>query len=239
MPHIRNTILFFTIVILSGFSAHKAYAQYPGMAAVRAQQSQQFMNQQMRMMMQMNMNRNWRRNAGQGEGYVVTLKGGETKKIKSYMYLDTALHTNFLVYVDKKFPKSDSAHRFQKIYPDQTLNITALVTDDEGGEEAKYGLPTDSGWTVKVITGAINIYAKSGNYLTVVGTPMFGSPKLDFASAEIIGVQLNDGTIEKLSKENVLKMVAGNAKATEYVEKKGLYEAVKRYNHDAEKAAKI
>lgn len=185
----------------------------------------------------MNLNRNWRKNAGQGQGYIVVLKDGEMKKIKSYMYLDTVLHMNFLVFIDKKFPKSDTMHRFQKIYPGQTSNITALITDNEGYEETRSGLPTDSGWTIKVMTGAINIYAKSGNYLTVVGTPVFGSPKMDFASAEIIGIQLNDGPIQKLSKENVLKIIAGNTKATEYVEKKGLYEAVRRYNNDAEKAA--
>lgn len=238
MPHIRNIILFFTIIILSSFSAYKAYAQYPGMAAVRAQQNQQFMNMQMNMQMQMNMNRNWRKNAGQGQGYIVILKDGDIKKIKSYMYLDTVLHKNFLVFVDKKFPKSDTLHRFQKIYPDQTSNITALIPDNQGYEETRPGLPTDSGWTIKVITGAITVYAKSGTYLTVVGTPAFGAPKMDFVSAEIIGIQLNDGPIEKLSKDNVLKIVTGNSKATEYVEKKGLYEAVKKYNHDAEKVAK-
>eukprot|EP01037_Dinobryon_pediforme_P000858 gene858-863_t len=56
-------------------------------------------------------------------------------------------------------------------------------------DEEKFGLPTDSGWTIKVVTGAIRIYAKSGNYLAVVGTPVFGSPKLDFASVEIIGAK--------------------------------------------------
>jgi hypothetical protein len=233
MPHIRNLILFLTIIIFFCFSAYKAYAQYPGMAAFRAQQSRQFMNQQMNMQMQMNMNRNWRRQAGQGDGYIVTFKVGERKTIKSYMYMDTVLHKNFLVYVDKKFPKSDSVHRFQKVYPEQTLNISALVTDELGDEEAKYGIPTDTGWTIKVMVGVINVYAKSGNYLTVVSTPVFGAQKLDFAVAEIIGIQFNGGPIEKLSKDKVLKMVADNAKATQFVEEKGLYEAIRKYNHDA------
>lgn len=238
MPHIRNILFFFTIIILSGFSAFKAQAQYPGMSAVYARHNQQVMNQQMQMRMQMNLNRNWRKNAGQGQGYIVTLKDGEKKSFKSNMYLDTVLHKNFLVFVDKKFKRSDSTNRFRKIYPDQTLSITALVTNDQGEEEAKQGLPTDTCWTVKVITGAINIYAKSGTYLNVVGTPLFAAPKLDFASAEIIGIQATDGAIEKLSKENVLRIVADNPKATEYVEKKGLYEAVKKYNQDAKMAAK-
>ena len=234
MPRIHKPLLFFAIAILFCFSAHKLYAQYPGMAAVRAMQNQQFLNQ-MQMQMQTNMLRNWRKNAGQGLGYYVRLKGGENKMIKSNMYLDSVLHKNFLVYVDKKFPKSDTTHQLQKIYPDQTLSISALVTDEYGAEEVRYGLPTDSGWTVKVITGSINIYAKSGNYLTVVSTPAFGSPKMDFAAAEIIGIQLNDGPIEKLSKENVLKIIVDNPKATEYLEKKGLYEAVKKYNRDTKK----
>jgi len=237
MQHVRKILIILAIATLFIFSPGKSWAQYPGMAAFRAQQSQQFMNQQMRMQMQMNMNRNWRKNAGQGEGYIVTLKDSAKKTVKSFMYLDTVLHKNFLVYVDKKFPKSDSAHRFQKIYPDQTLNIAALITDDQGVEEAKYGLPTDSGWVVKVINGAINVYAKSGSYLTIVSTPVFGAPKLDFVASEMIGIQLNDGPIEKLTKENVSKIVADNAKASEYIEKKGLYEAVRKYNHDTAKTA--
>lgn len=236
MPNIRSLVFFSTIIILSCFSAFETLAQYsPGVQAALAQHHQQIMNQQMRTMMFMNMNRNWGKYAGQGDEYIVKLKNGERKTFTSNMYLDTVLHKNFLVFVNKKFKKSDSANRFQKIYPDQTSAIGLVV--DFNVEDPRIGLPTDSGWSIKVIKGAINIYAKSGNYLNVVSVPTFGSPKMDFAASEIIGIQLNNGTIEELSKENVLKIVAGNARATAFVEKKGLYEAVKKYNLDAENAA--
>lgn len=230
--------LFYSFLSLFVFLSKKSFAQYPGMAAVRAQQSQQFMNQQMQMQMNMNINRNWRKTAGQGSEYIVTLKDSTRKTVTSYMYRDSATHKSYLVFVDKKYKKTDTANRFQKIYPDQTLNITAIVIDEQGADEAKYGLPTDSCWMVKVMSGPINVYAKSGNYLAVVSTPLIGNPKLDFAPTEVLGIQFNDGPIQKLSKENISKMIADNAKATELADKKGLYEAVKRYNHDAEKAAK-
>jgi hypothetical protein len=236
MPNIRSLVSFSTIIIVSCFSAFEALAQYPpGVQAAFAQHHQQFVNQQMSTMMLMNMNRNWGKYAGQGDEYIVKLKNGERKTFTSTMYMDTVLHKNFLVFVNKKFKKSDSVNRFQKIYPHQTSAIGLVIDYNE--EDPRIGLPTDSGWNIKVIKGAINIYAKSGNYLNVVSVPAFGSPKMDFAASEIIGIQLKGGAIEKLSKENVLKAVAGNARATAFVEKKGLYESVKKYNLDAENAA--
>jgi hypothetical protein len=230
-----KTLLIFLISAVLIFLNQKSFAQPRGMtmSQVNQQTGRWVMDQQMRFMTQMQMaNMNWRQYAGKGESYYVTFKDSTRKQVVSYMYYDTVQRKSFLLFVNKKFPKSDSVHRFQKIYPDQTLNLAF------GGEEgAKYGLPTDTGWTFKVISGAITVYAKNMDYTVVTGTPAFGAPTFDFVPAAIIGIQLNDGPLENLTKENVSKMVSQDAKATALLEKKGLYEAVARYNKDIEKAA--
>jgi len=218
------------------FLSLQSLAQPRGMtmSQVNQQTGRWVMNQQMQFMQQMQMNNmNWRQYAGKGELYYVTFKDSTRKQVTSFMYYDSVQRKSFLLFVNKKFPKSDSAHRFQKIYPDQTRNLA--FGEDDG---AKYGLPTDSGWTFKVITGAITVYAKSMDYAAITKTPAFGAPILDFVPSSVIAIQMNDGPMEKLSKETVSKMVSQNAKAVALLEKKGMYEAVERYNEDAEKAAK-
>jgi len=95
------------VVSLLFFYSLRAFAQYPGMAAVRAQQNQQFMNQQMQMQMnmqmQMSMNRNWKSYAGEGGRYRLTLKDSTTTKVTSWMFHDSVLRKNFLVYEDDEF----------------------------------------------------------------------------------------------------------------------------------------
>lgn len=231
-----KTLLTFSIISTIIFPGLQSIAQPRGMtmSQVNQQTGRWAMNQQMQFMQQMQMNSmNWRRNAGQGEPYNVTFKDSTKKKVVSYMYYDTVRRKSFLVFVNKKFPKSDSAHRFQKIYPDQTLNLSF------GEHEwVKNGIPTDSGWTFKVITGAITVYAKSIDYAAITKTPAFGAPISDFVPAAIIGIQQNDGPMEKLTKETVSKMISQDTKAVALLEKKGMYEAVERYNRDAEKNTK-
>jgi hypothetical protein len=229
-PKLRFT-LFVTSLLF--FYSLQASAQYPGMGAFRAQQSRQFANQQMQTQMQMMANMNWRQNAGQGDSYYVTFKDSTQKKVVSYMYYDSVQRKNFLILVDKKFPKSDSVHRFRKIYPEQTLSLSS------GQEEwLKYGFPTDSCWTFKVITGAITVYAKNTDYLVITKTPLLSSEVSDFSPAAIIGIQLNDGPVEKLTKETVSKMVSQDPKAVALLEKRGMCDAVERYNKDIEKNKK-
>ena len=188
---------------------------------------------QMQMQMQMSMNRNWKSYAGEGGRYTLTLKDSTTTNVTSYMFHDSVLRKNFLVYEDDEFAASDSVHHFKKIYPDQTINITALTYDDMGGDVPNYGVPTDTGWIFRVIVGPITVYAKSAEYLMLTD-----ENKLDFASSEIIGIRNNDGPIEKLSKESLLKIIATDPKAVKLLDKKRMYEAVKKYNKDSEKSTK-
>ena len=214
----------------------QSFAQPRGMTMnqVYSQVNRQTMNQQTNFAWQMQMaNMNWRQFAGQGESYYVTFKDSTQKKVASYLYYDTTQRKNFLVFVNKKFPKSDSAHRFQKIYPEQTLSLSYGQ-----GESLRYGFPNDSGWTFKMITGAITVYTKSTDCSVITKTPLFGLPISDFVPAAVIGIQLNNGPMEKLTKENVSKMISQDAEAVELLEKKGMSEAIERYNKDVEKNTK-
>ena len=218
------------------FFIENSFAQPRGMtmSQVNQQTGRWAMNQQIQFMTQMQMaNMNWRQFAGRGEKYYVTFKDSTTKQIASFMYYDTLQRKNFLVMVNKKFPKSDSVHRIQTIYPYQTLNLSF-------GEEKwkKNGIPTDSGWTFKVVTGAIKVYAKSMDYYMITKTPAFSAEIPDFVPSAIIGIQLNDGSMEILTKETVLKMVSLDVKAVELLEKDGMYMAIARYNRDVEKNAR-
>lgn len=211
-----------SVLSLLFFYSLNASAQFPGMAAVRAQQNQQFMNQQMQTHMLMNMN--WRQNAGNGDIYKVTFKDSSKRNITSLIYQDSVTHKSFLVLVDKKFPKTDT-NRFKKIYCNQTIDIT--IDDLELGETI-IGIPTDSCWSFRVVSRPLCVYSRNAYYLTT-------SPK-DFDKSAIIGIQLNRGPIEELTEENLRKMVESNPKALELLNKQELYKAVKRFNRDAEKA---
>jgi len=221
MTHFYKTSLSILTCLLFILFAGKSFAQYPGMGAFRAQQSQQFANQQLQMQMQ---NANWRTSAGQGEKYKVTFKDSSVKELVSFMYKDTVKHKTFLVLVDKNFKKSDSLHRYQKIYPDQTLYISTII-DYQANTEI-YGVQTDSCWTFKIMSGAINVYSDHSKLADWVW---------DYI---VTGIQLNDGPILRYSPENLKQMVGQDADAVAEIEKKNYYRAVKKYNRNAEKAAK-
>jgi hypothetical protein len=223
----KTSLSILTCVLLVLFGT-KSYAQYPGMRAFRAQQTMQMANQQMQMQM---MNTNWRRTVGTGDKYTVVFKDSSIKKFVSLMYTDTILHKNFLVFVDKNFPKSDTAHRNQKIYSDQTRSIS--TDDHDVWGNIQNGTPNDSCWTFKVISGPLTVYARTAGYLLPTG-PYSN----DFDLSAVTGLQLNSGPIEKYSQENLEKMVGQNKDALNDIKKKKYYKAVKRYNRHAEKAAK-
>lgn len=205
------------------FLTQITFAQYPGMTAVRANMNRQFINQQMRT--QMMMGTNWRSNAGDGSIFNVTFKDSSQKEMTSFIYRDSLTHKSFLVFVNKKFRKSDSAHRWQKIYPDQTVRISSDAGDDN---ETVVGIPTDSCWSFRMISGPLAVYTSDVSYLT---------EKNDLDKQVILGIQLNDGPIEKYTEENLTRMIGGDPKAAEFLNKKQFYKAVKRFNKDALKAA--
>lgn len=234
MKHIYKILHAFLPFLLFFISSSNSSAQYPGMNKVYSNIASQNARQQMDMMNNMNMNRmwNWRQGAGKGATYHVIFKDSSVKEVVSYMYTDTESHKCFLVFVDKKFPKSDTSHRNRKIYSDETLYIS--TTKDYANIET-YGVPNDSCWMFKVISGPLTVYAKSLNYL--VPADNFGNEnELDLSS--IIAIQLNDGPIVKYTTDNLKQMVGQYPDALNCVEKKKYYRAVKKYNRHAEKDEK-
>jgi hypothetical protein len=174
---------------------------------------------------------NWNKASGKHK-YQVTLKDSSVKETLSYMYTDTISHKSFLLFEDKKVPKSDTAHHYQMIYTDQTLYISTIVDLDANTEV--YGVPNDTCWAFKVISGPISVYAKSFNYLTLAKN----LNENEFDIPEIVGVQLNDGPIVKLTHDNLKQMIGQDTNALETLEEKKYYKAVKKYNRHAEKDAK-
>jgi endonuclease III-like uncharacterized protein len=77
------------------------------------------------------------------------------------------------------------------------------------------------------MSGALNVYSKY---------PQIAQG--DFLTSSIIAIQLNNGQMVKYSVENLKQMVAGDTDALENIEKKNYYKAIKKYNRNAEKAAK-
>jgi hypothetical protein len=219
----HKTLSILSLLILFAFSAKNSFGQYAGMGAFRSSQNRQFVNQQMTRNLGL-------RGIDDNENYKYTfnviLKDSSTQAVNSIIYTDTVLHKNYLLFVDKKFPKSDSAHRFQKIYPDQTVNISRVDLYSDL-KNVVIGKPNDSCWMFKVISGPVSVYSflsEQDGY--------FSDP------SSFIGLQLNNGPIFNFSEENLKTMIGQDTEALENIEKKDFLKAIKKYNQHASKAAK-
>ncbi|MDB5026273.1 MAG: hypothetical protein JWP78_4028 [Mucilaginibacter sp.] len=155
--------------------------------------------------------------------FEILFKDSTRKKTYSNIYFDTILRKSYLILEDKSFSKSDTAHRNQKIYPDQTLKISRINFSDK----VINGIANDSCWMFKVLPGSINVYS----YLSEENGPTFNA-------WTIIGIQQNDGPIIKYNPENLKQMVAQDSEALEKAQNKQYYMVIKIYNRNFKKAAK-
>lgn len=229
MKSTLNTSVVLVVSAVFILLSPRSFAQPRGMTMnqVYSQVNKQTMNQQMQMNMQMQMLS--LNNAGSynpNYTYDVTMTDGTMLQVTSRILSDTTLKKTYLLIVDKRFKKSDTTHRFQRIYPFQTKIISRI--DDTPGAPAITGLPTDSCWMFKIISGAINVYS----LLSVEDDEQIFDP------SSIVGIQLNDGPIVKYNADNLKPMVGQDTKALELIGDKNLYRAIKRFNRDAKKAAK-
>lgn len=227
MTQTIKTLTTLFIGILLALSVKNASAQYPGMNRVYANMNRQFANQQMNMMMANMRYGNYYYN--NKYTFYVVLKDSSQKEVTSKIYTDTTLHKSYLLLVDKKYPKSDTAHRYQKIYADQTSNIYRV--DNSGFSEKPVtirGIANDSCWMFKAISGPITVYS------------LLSEPDgYNFDPSTIIGIQLKDGPIVKFTADNLKQMICQNdARALEIAENKNYLKAIKKYNRDMEKAVK-
>ncbi len=222
---IKNLLAFVTIIASFIFCNTKVAAQYPGMAAVYKQIAA---NQQNQWMMMMG-NALLRGNQVFPDTYKVKLKDSTVKEITSFIYTDSIKHKDYIIFEDTKFKRSDAAHRYQKIYPDQTLTIAVQSRSyDYTIDDYTYntfGKPTDSCWMFDTIIGAIKVYGKYSKL-----------GKNDYKPENIVGISLNGGKMEKFTDGNIKKMVATNAKALELANDGKYYRAIMRFNKGVEKA---
>jgi hypothetical protein len=224
----NSKTLIIPIIILFVFSAKVSWGQYPGMAAVRQQWSNQFAQQQMQMQMNSMMLFNNADIPNFKYDYEVILKDSTKIMVKSKIYNDTSKHKTYLLLVDKSIPKSDMAHRERKIYPDQTLGISRQVeAEDAANRPIPFkGMPTDSCWLFKTITARISAYS------------FLGEQGDDFSYSTITGIQKGNGPIIHFSPDNLKQMIADDPDAMKFFDKKKYPKAIDRYNVDADKAVK-
>lgn len=157
--------------------------------------------------------------------YLVTMKDNAQLIVRSKIYADTARHKTYLIFVDKKYNRTDT-NRNRKIYVSQTLSIARMT--GSGGLEKKWytGMATDSCWMFKAISGNINAYSTfSENGLGLIPPPL-------------MAIQRGEGPIIKLTAGNLKPMVGQDIAALKNIQKGNYYKAIERYNHDAEVAAK-
>jgi hypothetical protein len=207
-------------------------------AQLRTSMSNQFMAQQMSMNMRMMSNfgsAEHSANSSRIQGafneynYLVKLKDGTTKTVKSYIYIDTLLHKSYLLFVDKSVPKADTAHRKQKIYADHTLSIGRIFTignDSNSVVKQEYftGVATDSCWQFKALSGKITLYSIFSE---------MGDSRL-FDPSTVVGIQYDNGSVLRLEPDALKSFIASDEKAMKYFNKKDYYSAIKKFNKDSE-----
>ncbi len=234
-----KTLFSILILFLFLFCTNNLFAQYPGMGAFRAQQSQQFINHQTQMMNNLRLMTNSRYSSYQELEYQVQYKDSAIKKVTSYMFYDTLTKKSFLIYVNKKFPKSDTLHRYEKIYPENTLKILAPITLERYGEKIEVnieGMANDTCWVFKVLAGSISLHGKSTDYLFYYNSQF--SFEAEIIPSLIVGIQLKDGPILKYNLENLTNFMADNQKCLKLLQNKKFFKAINRYNADKVKETK-
>jgi hypothetical protein len=219
--------LFLLLVFATVFFANNCLAQFPGMNRVYSNMAMQ--NQQMMHNMMIN-NMTLLNNSEYNPEYkfAVVMKDSSKLEVQSKLYIDTALHQNYLVVLNKNFPKKDP-RREHKIYPAQTAEISR-------NSFARYtltptqivGVPNDTCWLFKSINGKISAYSNL--------------PVLDFGnnmiSMMLCAIQLDNGPVLKLTSADLTNMVGKNSNALKAIKKKDYYQAIKKFNKDFEKADK-
>jgi len=221
-----------TLVLLTLFTRQvSAQNMNARMNAVNNMWNKQFTQSQMQMQMQNRMNMSFfnQKNGSYNYDYVyvITMADSSKRQVYSKIYLDTARHKNYLLFLDRNLPKTDP-NKIKKIYANETLSIERNLAGGGVIDDKWYkGVAKDSCWMFKVISGPINAYS--------VLSEEDGSK---FMPETLVGIQKGDGPILQVSAENLMPMVEQNADAFGYAKTKNYYEAIKKYNQDAAKAAK-
>ena len=219
----KSIFKYFTIALLAGFACKEsaqAQSQTQVLGNLVQQQNNNFdmrdRNQTMVVWLVNNYDYNYKYD------FVVTMKDGSKKTVKSKIYSDNKALKTYLLFEDKKLPKSDS-NRMQKIYSSQTLSIERDLGNLDVGEGTMKGLATDSCWMFKVISGPLNAYS----FLSLQDDGQTFNP------SSLVGVQKGDnGPIVPLDTKNMAQLVDMRDDILEYIKNGQYYKAIKKYNGD-------
>lgn len=224
----RKTLSRLLIGFLLCFSISILSAQPP---QFQRQLNTMTFNNQVRMNNQMMQMMNMRGVTGTGGefNFVVVMRDSTRLNVASALYTDSATHKRFIIFTDKKYSKKDT-NRYKKIYPSQTARLIRKVSwPGDFSDPVCQGIPNDTCWMFKVITGPIGAYC----YFSRVDLP--GRDPEPF---QVAGIQLNNGAIVEFSDSNLKQMIASDSTAMEYFQKKKYIKALKRFNKDSEKINK-
>ncbi|MBB6111128.1 hypothetical protein SAMN05421821_110147 [Mucilaginibacter lappiensis] len=212
------TVTLFTLFTMQAFAQN--------MNAVNNMLNRQNMQFNMQMQMQMNMMMLNRNQSNYQFNYLVTMKDSSQIFVHSKIYSDTARHKTYLIFVDKSYSKRDT-NRSKKIYVSQTLSIARNLGGNGSPDEWYKGMAKDSCWMFKAISGFINAYSMLSQ-----------TDNSNFDAFTLVAIQKGDGPVIKLTADNLKLMVGQDVYALENIQKKNYYKAIKKYNRNAEKAAK-
>lgn len=212
MPNLKlllKTVLLLSSVFLTGYTSHLRAQMPPGYNTMMKNNSfRQSHNQFTRSLRHIH----GTQYLANSEGELIVLMADSTQvKVHSKVYSDTVLKKNYLVYINKKLPKSDS-NRKKLIYPEQTLQVNRIDLVPK-----VVGTPTDSCWVFRVITGKINAYS-------------FLTDTYGITSEHLIAIQVNNGPIEPISEERLKQIMINDEKALRALEKKDIYKAITKFN---------
>ena len=219
-------ISFFLILV-----SNNLFAQYPGMGSFRTQQSQNFINRQTTNNLAL---LNHSRYIGNQElTYHIQQKDSVFKDFSSFMYYDTITHKSFLIFENKNFPKSDTAHRFEKIYSNNTLKISLPYVFNINGKDTEGildGSPNDTCWVFKVMRGSLRVYAKTTDFIEYDNELYFTNAEI--IPSAIVAIQLNNGPLLQYNFENLKNIFQSDPSAIRLLQKKKFLKAIRKYNSD-------
>jgi hypothetical protein len=149
--------------------------------------------------------------------FIVTLKNDSEITVKSKIYSDSSDNRDYVLYVNKELPKSDS-NRVRKIYCNETASITRF--DTRTGDPI-HGIATDSCWLFRVITGKIRAYSSLSEVQNI-------------SSEYLAGFQFGNEDIKPFDPDKLESIIKDNEKAYNAFKRGDYVQAIKKYNSSAD-----
>lgn len=153
------------------------------------------------------------RNNEEPYNFRVFFKDSTKMFVTSFIYADSAKRSFYIIAEDRSLPEKDPK-RTQKIYPVETASI--IQFNDSGNLT---GVPTDSCWLFKVISGKISVYSQ---------IPKAKGLKNDMITASQVG----NGPVDKFYPLVLYPIIKEDHAALNEWSKEAFINAIKKYNKD-------